>query len=265
MSAGRFLTTHVGSLPRQDDLIALMFAREEGLPLDPVAVEARVVAAVEGVVACQAAAGIDVINDGERSEPSYATYIKDRLNGFGGTGNSYVFADVENFPGVKARIAGDAGRKHRKTPAGNAPITVKDMTAVERDVATLTTAIDRHDGRQAFLSAATPGVTAPTRSPPTSKPSAIVSPGMRKPKRRMPPRWPSTTPGSKPPARPAIAGSATSSPATPATGAAAARRSRQTDGARSSVTPGTLACRPCSTASATGARARPPNDSCACR
>ncbi|UUL83682.1 cobalamin-independent methionine synthase II family protein [Sphingomonas qomolangmaensis] len=160
MSAGRFLTTHVGSLPRQDDLIALMFAREEGLPLDPAAVEARVVAAVEDVVARQTAAGIDVINDGEQSKPSYATYIKDRLNGFGGTGNSYVFADVEAFPGVKARIAGDAGRKHRKTPACNAPITVKDMTAVERDVATLTTAIDRHDGRQAFLSAASPGVTA---------------------------------------------------------------------------------------------------------
>jgi 5-methyltetrahydropteroyltriglutamate--homocysteine methyltransferase len=160
MTAGRFLTTHVGSLPRQDDLIALMFAREEGLPLDPVAVETRIEAAVDYVVTKQAEAGIDIINDGEQSKPSYATYIKDRLNGFGGSGNSYVFADVEDFPGVKERISGDSGRKHRKTPACNAPITVKDMTAVEQDTRTLNTALAKHDGRQAFMSAASPGVTA---------------------------------------------------------------------------------------------------------
>ena len=160
MSAGRFLTTHVGSLPREDDLIALMVAREEGLPLEPAAVAARIAAAVEEVVARQAAAGIDIVNDGEQSKPSYATYIKDRLHGFGGAGNSYVFADVEDFPGVKARILGDAGRRHRKTPACNAPVTVKDMSAVERDTATLTAALAKHEGRQAFLSAASPGVTA---------------------------------------------------------------------------------------------------------
>ena len=55
MSAGRFLTTHVGSLPRADDLIALMFAQEEGLPLERAAVEARIAAAVADVVARQAA------------------------------------------------------------------------------------------------------------------------------------------------------------------------------------------------------------------
>lgn len=160
MSQGRFLTTHVGSLPREDDLIALMFAREEGLPLDPAAVAARVEQAVDHVVAKQAEAGIDIINDGEQSKPSYATYIKDRLNGFGGSGNSYVFADVEDFPGVKQRIIGDPGRRHRKTPACNAPITVKDMTAVARDTEMLTTALAKHSGRQAFMSAASPGVTA---------------------------------------------------------------------------------------------------------
>lgn len=160
MSQDRFLTTHVGSLPREDDLIALMFAQEEGLPLDPAAVAARVEQAVAFVVAKQAEAGIDIINDGEQSKPSYATYIKDRLNGFGGSGNSYVFADVEDFPGVKQRIVGDPGRRHRKTPACNAPITVKDMTAVERDTRTLKAALARHDGRQAFMSAASPGVTA---------------------------------------------------------------------------------------------------------
>jgi 5-methyltetrahydropteroyltriglutamate--homocysteine methyltransferase len=160
MSAGRFLTTHVGSLPREDDLVELMFAKEDGLPLDPAGVDARIAKAVHYVVDRQAQAGIDIINDGEQSKPSYATYIKDRLNGFGGIGNSYVFQDIEDFPGTKERIFSDPGRKHRKTPACNAPITVKDMTEVAKDAANLNASLGAHPGKQAFMSAASPGVTA---------------------------------------------------------------------------------------------------------
>ncbi len=160
MSHDRFLTTHVGSLPREDDLVDLMVAQEEGEAVSPDALAARIEEAVHFVVRKQAEAGIDIINDGEQSKPSYATYIKDRLNGFGGSGNSYVFQDLEEFPGVRDRIVADPGRRHRKTPACNAPITVKDMLAVEKDASTLTAALSRHDGRRAFMSAASPGVTA---------------------------------------------------------------------------------------------------------
>jgi len=160
MSEGRFLTTYVGSLPRAEDLITMIFAREEGAAVDEAALAERIRVAVGDVVAAQARSGLDVINDGEQSKPSYATYIKDRLNGFGGEGNSYVFADVEDFPGVKQRIFGDAGRKHRKTPACNAPITVKDMDAVHVDAANLNAALAGHPGRRGFMSAASPGVTA---------------------------------------------------------------------------------------------------------
>ncbi|QXQ05075.1 cobalamin-independent methionine synthase II family protein [Sphingosinicellaceae bacterium] len=160
MTAGRFLTTHVGSLPRADDLIAMIFAKEEGATVDAAALAARVELAVGDVVDAQARAGLDVVNDGEQSKPSYATYIKDRLHGFSGEGNSYVFQDVEDFPGVKQRIFGDAGRKHRKTPACNAPITVKDMDAVHVDAANLGDALSRHPGTLGFMSAASPGVTA---------------------------------------------------------------------------------------------------------
>jgi 5-methyltetrahydropteroyltriglutamate--homocysteine methyltransferase len=159
-SAGRFLTTHVGSLPREDDLIEIMFAKEDGLPLDMAAVDARIAAAVQFVVDRQAEAGLDIINDGEQSKPSYATYIKDRLNGFGGTGNSFAFQDIEDFPSTKERVFSDPGRKHRKTPACNAPITVKDMTAVDRDATALNASLAKHAGKQAFMSAASPGVTA---------------------------------------------------------------------------------------------------------
>jgi len=83
-STERFLTTHTGSLPRPDDLIRMMFAREEGVPVDAAALAARVSAAVDEVVQRQVECGLDVVNDGEMSKPSYATYIKDRLHGFGG-------------------------------------------------------------------------------------------------------------------------------------------------------------------------------------
>jgi 5-methyltetrahydropteroyltriglutamate--homocysteine methyltransferase len=160
MSHGRFLTTHVGSLPRAQDLVDLIFAKEGGEAVDEAALAARIREAVQYVVDRQAQAGVDVINDGEQSKPSYATYIKDRLNGFGGAGNSYVFQDIEDFPTVKERIFADPGRKKRSAPACNGPITVKDMTAVETDAATLNAALARHPGRQAFMSAASPGVTA---------------------------------------------------------------------------------------------------------
>ena len=83
----RFLTTHVGSLPRAADLLDQILAREEGQTVDEAALVSRIEQAVAYVVGKQAAAGIDIINDGEQSKPSYATYIKYRLTGFGGGGH----------------------------------------------------------------------------------------------------------------------------------------------------------------------------------
>jgi len=103
-STDRFLTTHTGSLPRPEDLIRMMYAKEEGVPVDATALTQRVAAAVDEVVGKQAAAGIDVINDGEMSKPSYATYIKDRLSGFGGAGNTFVYQDLADFPNLARRV-----------------------------------------------------------------------------------------------------------------------------------------------------------------
>ena len=70
-TGGRFLTTHVGSLLREDELIEIMFAKEDGLPLDMAKVDEHIAAAVQYVVDRQAEAGLDIINDGEQSKPSY--------------------------------------------------------------------------------------------------------------------------------------------------------------------------------------------------
>ena len=72
--------------------------------------------AVAEVVKKQAEAGVDLVNDGELSKPSYATYIKDRLNGFGGTGNTFVYQDLAEFPKLAQKVFGDPGRSRRKTP-----------------------------------------------------------------------------------------------------------------------------------------------------
>jgi len=157
-STERFLTTHTGSLPRPPDLIRMMFAREEGVPVDASALAARVRAAVGEVVAKQVAAGIDLVNDGEMSKPSYATYVKDRLTGFGGTGNTFVYQDLAEFPNLAKRVFGDPGRARRKTPACNAPIAQRDTAAVAADIADLKAALAAAGRTDAFMSAASPGV-----------------------------------------------------------------------------------------------------------
>ena len=157
-STERFLTTHTGSLPRPEDLIRMMYAKEEGVPVDKAALAARIRSAVAEVVKKQADAGVDLINDGELSKPSYATYIKDRLDGFGGTSNSFVYQDLVDFPNLAKKVFGDPGRSRRKTPACDAPITVRDAQAALTDADNLKAALTTVKHAGGFMSAASPGV-----------------------------------------------------------------------------------------------------------
>ena len=156
-STERILTTHTGSLPRPDELTKVMFAKEEGVPVDGTVLAARIKAAVADVVGRQVAAGIDVIDDGEYSKPSYATYVKDRLTGFGGESHPLTYRDLVDFPGMARRVFGDPGRARRKTPACTAPISVRDAAAAATDVSNLQAA-PAGAGRECFLTAASPGV-----------------------------------------------------------------------------------------------------------
>jgi len=157
-STDRFLTTHTGSLPRPDDLIRVMYAKEEGVPVEPQALNSQIKAAVAEIVRKQAAAGVDLVNDGEMSKPSYATYVKDRLAGFGGTGNTFVYQDVHEFPRLEKKVFGDPGRSRRKTPACNGPISVRDPAAAQIDADNLKTAMSGVKAVGGFMSAASPGV-----------------------------------------------------------------------------------------------------------
>ena len=94
----RILATHTGSLIRPPELLEFLAAKDSGKSYDEDAYQRTLKEAVNDQVRRQAEAGIDIVNDGEWGKPSYATYIKDRLNGFGGTGNTFVFQDIEAFP-----------------------------------------------------------------------------------------------------------------------------------------------------------------------
>jgi 5-methyltetrahydropteroyltriglutamate--homocysteine methyltransferase len=152
-----FKTTHTGSLPRPEELLALMFAREGGEAVDEAALDEAIDKATAEVLAHQVKAGISIIGDGEMSKPSYATYIKHRLSGFGGEAGQYEFQDLEDFPGAKAQVFGNKGRSKRSAPACTAPIEVIDMDAPREDAERLNRLANGHDS---FMSAASPGVTA---------------------------------------------------------------------------------------------------------
>jgi 5-methyltetrahydropteroyltriglutamate--homocysteine methyltransferase len=157
-STDRILTTHTGSLPRPDELIRTMFAKEEGVPVDAAALAAHIRSAVTEVVRRQVTAGLDIVNDGEFSKPSYATYVKDRLTGFGGSSHPLQYRDLVDFPGMARRVFGDPGRARRKTPACTGPIALRAAEAARQDVQNLQAALPHVAVREAFLTAASPGV-----------------------------------------------------------------------------------------------------------
>src|SRR2546427_3263926 len=157
-SVERFLTTHTGSLPRPSDLIRMMFAKEEGVPVDAAALGGRIRAAVAETVRKQVEAGVSIVNDGEMSKPSYATYVKDRLNGFGGASHPLQYRDLVDFPELPQRVFGAPGRPRRRTPACDGPISVRDPRAAETDVENLRAAREAAKAEHVFMSAASPGV-----------------------------------------------------------------------------------------------------------
>jgi 5-methyltetrahydropteroyltriglutamate--homocysteine methyltransferase len=157
----RILTTHTGSLPRPDDLIQLMWAKADGTPVDEEVLAGRIAKAVQEVVDRQVAAGVAIVNDGEMSKPSYATYVQDRLEGFGGESiQDYFFADLTDDPRSAELVAANPGRRKRSAPACTAPISVKDEQAdsVATDMDSLGKAVDGAPVAGTFSSAASPGV-----------------------------------------------------------------------------------------------------------
>jgi len=159
-SRDRILTTHTGSLPRPADLDQLIADREAGADVDQAAFDKRVEEAVAEVVASQLAAGVSVVSDGEMGKPGYSTYVKDRLNGFGGTGRPLAIAEMIEYPEVFEAIRGGGRRPVRNQPGCNGPVSLRDRDAVHTDIANLKSAVQGAEPADVFMSAASPGVIA---------------------------------------------------------------------------------------------------------
>jgi 5-methyltetrahydropteroyltriglutamate--homocysteine methyltransferase len=160
LSTERILTTHVGSLPRTQAVVEMLLARENQGAYDPAAFDAVMRAAVAEVVARQVRAGIDIVSDGEVSKISYATYIKDRLSGFGGDQPRQVAVDLQPYPEFRARMAIFAGKQSFKRQCCIGPIALVDRDSMHKDIANLRAARTRYAPAEVFMNAASPGVVA---------------------------------------------------------------------------------------------------------
>jgi len=163
--AGRILTTHSGSLPRPSRFLSLVLAQEAGESVAEAQFADEVRAAGRETVRLQADAGVDVLNDGEMSKPSYATYVKDRLTGFGGQGSiEQVAASVmalEDFPDFaekQAQTVASAATIRFTTCDG--PVEYVGQAAVQSDIDILKASTGGVRSAGVFMSAASPGVIA---------------------------------------------------------------------------------------------------------
>src|SRR3569833_1362328 len=103
-SRDRILTTHVGSLPRNDKLSDLLVRQEQGQPYDAAEMAAELDKAVAHGVDKQAKAGIDIGNDGEQQRVGFQTYVPQRMSGFGGVSNRRRGKEFEDFPELVASL-----------------------------------------------------------------------------------------------------------------------------------------------------------------
>ena len=151
-------TTHVGSLPRTQDVVDFIFARERQEPYDPAAFDAAMTRAVHDTVAKQVEAGVDIVSDGETSKISYATYVKDRYTGFSGDSPRNAPADLKQYPSFLQRLADEGGTPQYARPMCTGDVASRGQGELQKDIANLRAAMDAHGVSHGFMNAASPGV-----------------------------------------------------------------------------------------------------------
>lgn len=154
----KILTTHVGSLPRTQEVVDFIFAREKEQPYDQAAFDACMTSAVSETVRRQVEAGVDIVSDGETSKISYATYVKDRYTGFDGDSPRNAPADLKQFPTFLQRLADDGGTPTYARPMCVGEVKSKGQGELEKDIANLKSAMAEHGVNRGFMNAASPGV-----------------------------------------------------------------------------------------------------------
>ena len=151
-------TTHVGSLPRSNELSNLLFKKDKHEKIDISNFDEIVKRDVKKIVEKQINLGIDFISDGEMSKISYATYVKDRIDGFSGESERKAPQDLDDFPSFKERIARSGGTPTYTRPCCTHELKIKDSLSLTKDINNFKSALEDNNHKQAFMNAASPGV-----------------------------------------------------------------------------------------------------------
>jgi len=154
----RILTTHVGSLPRSQDVVDFIFARENNKRYDKTEFDLCMKRNVLETAEKQRKAGIDIVSDGETSKISYATYVKDRYSGFSGDSPRNPPEDLKLFPGFLKRLAEDGGTPQYARPMCTGEVKSKGQGELQKDISNLKAAMNHHGIDRGFMNAASPGV-----------------------------------------------------------------------------------------------------------
>jgi 5-methyltetrahydropteroyltriglutamate--homocysteine methyltransferase len=164
VSQDRILTTHVGSLPRNETLSELLIQREEGAAIDPRQLAVEMDAAVQHIIAKQVEAGIDIANDGEQQRVGFQTYIPQRMSGFGGQSKRRRGRDYETFPELVETLMRRFPKRSRmqNAPEAQGEIRYLDTAPLESEIARLKNAAEAGGFAECFLTAPSPGIISST-------------------------------------------------------------------------------------------------------
>jgi 5-methyltetrahydropteroyltriglutamate--homocysteine methyltransferase len=154
----RIRTSHVGSLPRSQEVVDFIFARENNENYDETSFDEAMTKAVHDTVGKQTESGIDIVSDGETSKISYATYVKDRYTGFSGDSPRNAPADLKMFPTFLERLANEGGTPQYARPMCTGPVSSKGQGELQKDISNLKAAMSAHGRTRGFMNAASPGV-----------------------------------------------------------------------------------------------------------
>ena len=150
--------THVGSLPRKQEVVDFIFARENNQKYNQDDFDNVMNKAVLETVKKQVNSGVDIVSDGETSKISYATYVKDRYNGFSGDSPRNPPADLKLFPSFLKRLADDGGTPTYARPMCTDRVSSKGQVDLNKDIFNLKTAMKICNVSRGFMNAASPGV-----------------------------------------------------------------------------------------------------------
>jgi len=165
ISKDRILTTHVGSLPRNDALSELLISREEGNAVDERLLSTEMDKAVQQIVERQSKAGIDIGNDGEQQRVGFQTYVPQRMSGFAGESKRRRGRDYEEFPELVDLLARRFPKRSRmqNAPEAQQELHYLDLSAIAGEIERLQRSVKATDAFvETFMTAPSPGIISST-------------------------------------------------------------------------------------------------------